>query len=286
MSIQARRGHPPLLVYCAAGTRLLTLYPYASTALINMVSSAATAETTSAPLADFFFIAGVETSQIFDHSMATNNLSSPKLNTTIEEQGQGEEDSNNVALTGVVPQGSSEAKRGSKRFSWDKRKSISSIAALEPKTPGSNRSSVTIKPTAAENARKSGDMNDADFSAALKRFAADRDSVVAEIQFTSGQVPQPNKPVRVRPKTQRFALEDMQTSQKSGIGSVRRRLSTMNPLTRSGTSRRCEFSSPFDFGPDGIPVDRDLLAEEIESQLIKTSQLLRACRNALVVTTP
>ena len=94
-------------------------------------------------------------------------------------------------------------------------------------------------------------MNEADFNAALKKFAADRDSVIAEIQFTSGQVAQPNKPVKVRPRTQRFTVEDMQTSQKNSIGSVRRRISTMNPLTRTGTSRRCESSS-FNQGSDKL----------------------------------
>ena len=83
-------------------------------------------------------------------------------------------------------------------------------------------------------------MTDDDFDSALKKFAAERDSVLTEIQVTSGQATQITKPMRIRPKTQRFALEDMQTAQKSGIGSVRRRLSTMNPLSRSGTSRRGE----------------------------------------------
>ena len=199
------------------------------------------AEPSSAPLADYFFIAGLESSRIFDHSKANGYATSFPLGlgTTIEEYSP-QQDDDDFRKKPTSVQASPDLKRNSKRFSWDKRKSISSISGLDPRTPTSNRSSVTIK-ASQENGLKSGGLSEDDFNAALKKFAADRDSVVAEIQVTSKEKSTPTpKPVKPRPKTQRFNLEEIQASQKSGIGSVRRRLSTINPLTRSSTSRRCK----------------------------------------------
>lgn len=202
--------------------------------------------TSSAPLADYFFIAGIESSRIFDSRQLFNGAvaTSPRLESTIEE-GSPEhtpiDDPQNSNADSPGP-----AQRH-KRFSWDARKSIGSIAGLDSKVSASNRSSATIRAIPQGSSSSEG-FSEEDFDQALKKFAADRDSVIAEIQFTAGQLPQPSKPAPVtrRPKTQRFTNDDLLSSPKSGMGSVKRRLSTMNPLSRSGTSRRgkCRNSRP------------------------------------------
>ncbi|KAL9084769.1 MAG: hypothetical protein Q9159_005054 [Coniocarpon cinnabarinum] len=226
------------------------------------MGGAAFTESPGAPLADYFFIAGVESSRVFDHSKAINGLAAPSsgFGPTIEESTITEEDDAvKTPVLSSVQNSPEPSKRNSKRFSWDKRKSISSISGLEPKSPASNRSSVTIKaPAPQENGTRisamSG-MSDDDFNAALKRFAADRDSILAEIQVTATErTSQPPKASKPRPRTQRLRLDEMQASQKSGIGSVRRRLSTMNSLTRQNTTRRAP--QRFSIDPNENPLKR------------------------------
>lgn len=195
----------------------------------------------SAPLADYFFIAGIESSRIFDNRSHYNGVApSPRLESTIEENSPSDTVANGRPISGADSLG---AAQRHKRFSWDARKSIGSIAGLDTKASASNRSSATIRAVQQDSADAK-PLTEEDFDEALKKFAADRDSVVAEIQFSAGQVAQPSKPAPVnrRPKTQRFTNEDLFSSPKSGMGSVKRRLSTMNPLSRSGTSRRCKYN--------------------------------------------
>ena len=206
--------------------------------MVNM--SGASANQSSVPLADYFFISGIESSRIFDVRPVSNGAAaSPALDTTIEENGNAESESGDLPTSPMSPDASSRKKR----FSWEARKSISSFTAIESKTTASNRSSATIKPV------KEGGEQDLfgglgqDFDEALKKFAADRDSVLNEISFSAGQVSQPNKPApRPKPKTQRIVNEDSQVS-RSSIGTVKRRLSTMNPLSRQSTVRRGEFDA-------------------------------------------
>lgn len=188
----------------------------------------------SAPLADYFFIAGIETDRIFDGRPLSNGWSSPSLDPTLEEPGPAEPTTPTKTLSNDSP-----AKRRSKRFSYEARKSIGSMSGLE-KGSASNRSSATIRPVKENGSTPAQEMADeGGFDEALRKFAADRDSVLAEIQFSAGQVAQPSKPPpRPRPKTQRIVTPEEGQLQKSPMGSVRRRLSTMNPLSRSSTSRR------------------------------------------------
>ncbi|KAI9717722.1 MAG: hypothetical protein M1828_007125 [Chrysothrix sp. TS-e1954] len=186
----------------------------------------------SAPLAAYFFIAGIESSRIFDSRQIRNGVAkSPLIGATIEEDGGQPGPEIDTSSGPAVGQ---DSQQHHKRFSYEPRKSVGSINGLESKVSGSNRSSATIRPVKQENGTQKG-FTEADFDDALKKFAADRDSMVAELQFAAGQVSQPNKPApRPRPKTVRITGED----NKSGIGGVRRRISTMNPLSRSNTAIR------------------------------------------------
>ncbi|KAI9671866.1 MAG: hypothetical protein M1831_003394 [Alyxoria varia] len=206
--------------------------------MVNM--SGASANQSSVPLADYFFISGIESSKIFDSRPVSNGVAaSPALDTTIEENGIAESESETLPNSPMSPDASSRKKR----FSWEARKSISSFTAIESKTTSSNRSSATIRPAKEGGEQESPAGLGQDFDEALKKFAADRDSVLNEISFSAGQTSQPNKPApRPKPKTQRIINEDSQVS-RSSIGTVKRRLSTMNPLSKQSTVRRGEYDA-------------------------------------------
>ena len=110
-------------------------------------------------------------------------------------------------------------------LSDEARMSISSLS-ISPEKRGtdSNRSSVTIKGVQV-NGTGAARLSDTDFENALKKFASQRDSFLSDLTLSAGAVV-PNKP-RPRPKTQRIVSDDSQ-GPKSGIGSIRRRISTRN----------------------------------------------------------
>jgi hypothetical protein len=176
------------------------------------------------PLADYFFIAGIESSQVFDEKLQPNGLPTsplPPVNTTIEEDEVLETDAKEPPADG--PLDSASTKRRS-RLSFEARKSISSLLGSESLT-ASNRSSATIKGLQGEP----GGLSEVDFDNALRKFASERENFLEEIHFSAGTVPQKTKPKKA--KTQRI-ISDESSTVKSGVGSIRRRLSTMNSLKR------------------------------------------------------
>jgi hypothetical protein len=183
------------------------------------------------PLADYFFIAGIESTQIFDEKLYPNGLpTSPSpapVDTTIEENEVLETDINArpKSAEGVANIDSGSTKRRS-RLSYEARKSISSLLGSESKT-ASNRSSATIKGIQGEGTANG--LSEIDFDNALRKFASERENFLEEIHFSAGTLPQLSKPKRA--KTQRIVNEDP-SAIKSGVGSIRRRLSTMNSLKR------------------------------------------------------
>lgn len=190
------------------------------------------ADSSSAPLADYFFISGIESSQVYDERSQPNvlsSLSSPlsspppvDVDETIEEDRALETDVIRPKSQEGLSNGEG-TKRKSARLSFDHRNSISTIIGPDSKQSASNRSSATIKGVQIGGSG----LSDADFEHALRKFASERDSFLEEIQFTAG-VAQQNRPSRpVRPKPQRIQHEDGGGNLRSGVGSIRRRLSTM-----------------------------------------------------------
>lgn len=145
------------------------------------------------------------------------------------------------------PKGASpkKAKRNSyqrlSNLSDEARLSITSLS-LSPERKGtdSNRSSTTIKgPQINCNGRV---LNDTDFENALRKFASQRDSFLSDLNLSAGAVV-PNRP-KARPKTQKIVNEDA-AGQKSGVGSIRRRISfrDMNSMKRqSSVKRQCRYT--------------------------------------------
>lgn len=200
-----------------------------------MASPTSPVPNTATPLADYFFICGIETSQIFDGRLSGHGfLKSPALGTTQEE------DLSPVSVLDGSPSfvngNEPSSKRQSKHLSSDVRKSIGSTNELDSRiSTKSNRSSSNLRFSHTDEISINEAQQETEFEEILRRFAADRDSVIAQIQFSAGQVTQPNKPApRPRPKTTRITGE----ADRSSIAIVKRRISTKNPPTRSNTTKR------------------------------------------------
>nr|POE52149.1 denn domain-containing protein [Quercus suber] len=188
----------------------------------------------SAPLADYFFIAGIESSQVWDEKSMP---AAPPVEDTIEEDEPLETNGHRPTTPGTPE----EAARRS-RYSFEARKSIGSLVNQgDAPVSASNRSSTTIKAPAVGG---SGLTDDA-FEEALKKFTNERDSFLEDIHVAAGAV-LPNTQKRItRPRTTRITQDENSNAISSlgkGVGSIRRRLSTMNSMKRQ-TSTMSRHSS-------------------------------------------
>lgn len=190
---------------------------------------------TSAPLADYFFIAGIESAQVYDEKLANAPPAAP-VEETIDEDRELAIDHLGSGRP-ATPGSPGDTTRRS-RYSFEARKSVGSIINVtEEKLSASNRSSTTIK---AGTIGGSG-LSDADFEEALKKFATERDSFLEDIHVSAGAVtPQTQNKRATRPKTVRITQDENSlglngSGLKSGVGSLRRRLSTMNSMKRASS---------------------------------------------------
>lgn len=180
----------------------------------------------SAPLADYFFICGIEPAQVFD--VQAMPASPAPAEVTIEED---KELDMPLPSPGVPPEPSPRISR----YSFEGRKSVGSIIYnIEPATPASTRSSVTIRQSKGEGHGLSDDA----FEEALKKFASERDSFLEDIHVSAGTVTSSTAAKRPRPRTIRISTPD-ESVLKNSVGSIRRRLSTMkrpaSVLSRAST---------------------------------------------------
>jgi hypothetical protein len=204
-------------------------------------------DTTSAPLADYFWIAGIDSlsysgSAFLPPSTNGGGPPSPSVDTTIEEGSEGE---------GAAPSQSAgastarSAARHSRTNSWNRLSKLSidarnSILALEESgTPDSNRSSVTIKAPTNGNGRDS--LTDFDFDSALIKFANQRESFLDDLSFSAG-LPAQTRPPMTNTRADRIRIEEGDilgsTARRSPLrsvgGSIRRKMSfrDMNSMKR------------------------------------------------------
>ncbi|KAL8746732.1 MAG: hypothetical protein Q9190_001290 [Brigantiaea leucoxantha] len=201
-------------------------------------------QSSSAPLADWFFITGVDSEQLRWGSSTEESIyesSQLPVEQTIEEDSLAEAED---AGAGSRPETLRHVRRSSynrlSRLSDEARLSIASIS-LSPEHRGteSNRSSVTVRGVQLNG---TGSLNDADFEKALRKFASERESFLADLTLSAGAVV-PNRP-KPRLKTQKIFGED-NTGLKASVGSIRRRISfrDMNSMKRqSSVNRQCGFS--------------------------------------------
>ena len=120
------------------------------------------------------------------------------------------------------------------RLSDDKRLSTSSIRLVERSGTDSNRSSATIK---GPEVNGTNSFNEVDFDRALRKFASERDSFLADLTLSAGAIVK-SQP-KSRPRTQKIISDDG-SNLKSGLGSIRRRISyrEMNSIKRQSSNAR------------------------------------------------
>ncbi|KAI9829047.1 MAG: hypothetical protein M1832_000070 [Thelocarpon impressellum] len=204
-------------------------------------------EPSSSPLADYFWIAGVDSLSYGQHlqvnlnsgEKVSNGLVPPPVESTIQEDRALENEDPPSASPETSPVRTPAHERPDpfrrlSRLSNEARKSIQSVSFEAPAT-SSNRSSATIRPSQLNGAGIG--IADFDFDTALKKFASERDSFLDELSFSAGTIV-PNRP-GMHPKAQRILNEDP-SGLRSGSGSVRRRISfrDLNSVKRQPSMAR------------------------------------------------
>ena len=188
-------------------------------------------DASSEPLGLWFWIAGVDSEQLTwpsadpEPEPSANGVSplpvAPTIGEdTIEEDQAAEADGAGPIASPISPKADKRSSRNWPSKKSDARLSSQSFATLEKNGTDSNRSSATIKGLQL-NGSGTG-LSDVDFERALRKFATERDSFLSDLTLGAGAVVQ-NRP-KPRPKTQRIVNEDA-TGLKSGVGSIRRRIS-------------------------------------------------------------
>lgn len=200
----------------------------------------------SAPLADYFWIAGIDSLSYDDPQTAANTngrdkspngapIPLPIADTTIEE---GSESEAGVAGDAVSGSTTRPGARHSRNNSWQRfsrqpnneRLSVHSMDTIQPTE--SNRSSITIRavPGSANNdSENTNRFGDFDFDRALMKFANERENFLDDLNFSAGTVSQKQPPMTNR--AERIKIEE------SGDANGRR-----SPFGKVGGSLRRKIS--------------------------------------------
>lgn len=221
-------------------------------------------ETSSIPLADYFWIAGIESVSYNDPSQPT---ATAPLDSTIVEDGEPDDDFTNGNKSRASARHSRQSSSNRlSRISLTDRFSIHTLDETDGNTK-SNRSSATIRPINPPNLSASNGtgsnglapdgstlMGDFDFDKALVKFAAEREVFLEDLTFSAGAKVQARAPM-VNPRAERIKAEESDSGRLSPLrsikGSIRRKMSfrDMNsvrkqPSTRVNTNRACMLT-PF-----------------------------------------
>ena len=207
-------------------------------------------ETPSIPLADFFWIAGVDGQDILDTYVrlgeAANGTNGSRSQSALSFGETIEEDQDAELEVSSILESPRPTSRHSKRTSYQRLSRLSDearipIQSLDGSLSGtsSKRSSATIRAVPSPGPRASVLMNGQDFDKALKQFATDRESFFLDLNFSAGAVTQPSKP-KPKPKTQKIIGEDVGPGLSRGLGSIRRHMSfrEMNSMRRQPSVAR------------------------------------------------
>lgn len=221
-------------------------------------------DTSSAPLADYFWIAGIDSLSYNDSLFRPQNPSdlngagppSPRVDATIEEgDSEGEGPGSPGNKENDAPKATA---RHSRTNSWnrlsklssDARNSISTLDELE--STASNRSSMTIKALPMNGNEGGGALGDFDFDKALTKFANERENFLDDLSFSAG-APVQSRPPMTNPRAERLKVEDGEMGGTPGRrspllrsvgGSIRRRISfrDMNSMKRQPSVQRTSKS--------------------------------------------
>ncbi len=201
-------------------------------------------EVSSTPLADFFWIAGLDGQDLLETYVKLGEANKAKKNGSsndiIVEDEAAEAEVSSI-LESPRPTSNQSKRNSYQRLSRLSGEAQNSIRSLDKTSSGasSTRSSATIRAVPSASPHASAVLSDVDFDKAMKKFANDRDSFFLDINFSAGAVSQPNRP-RPRPRTQRIVAEDQPPGLSRGIGSVRRHMSfrEMNSAKRQSSVAR------------------------------------------------
>jgi hypothetical protein len=229
-------------------------------------------ENSSTPLADYFWIAGIESIKYDDAPLVKEH----PVESTIAEDKEPNDGDTSAATNGQSNRGTARHSRQNSgnrfsRLSFDNRFSLQTLDDFDAGNTSSNRSSATIRPvnnldgtngTSTEgNTGASGGggglglLGDVDFDNALLKFAAEREDFLDDLTFSAGAKIQ-SRPPMVNPRMDRIKAEEGDASgRKSPLrnlgGSIRRKMSLreMHSLRKqpssarqpAGTTRACKF---------------------------------------------
>ncbi|KAH7040456.1 AEX-3 domain-containing protein [Microdochium trichocladiopsis] len=174
----------------------------------------------SAPLADYFWIAGIESISYQDFP---SSATSTQVDTVIAEDGEPEDaDEPNGLLKRAARR--SQQNAGHRLSKSSIANTIHTLDELDGNTR-SNRSSATIRPVptpAAAAASQDGllSMADFDFDKALVKFAAERENFLDDLSFSAGAKTQARPPM-VNPRTERIKADENASGRLSPLKSIR-----------------------------------------------------------------
>lgn len=211
---------------------------------------------TSAPLADYFWIAGIDSLSYGEapnpsanavRDKATNGVvTSPPVETTIAEDNEGD------AVEPISESTSRATARHSRNNSWHRLSQLSNDArnSIQSHDSGdqtkSNRSSVTFRAdqTPSVNGHR-GSLTEFDFDTVLLKFACERETFLSDLSFSAGTVLQNRPPMTS--KAERIRHDEPDTNGTNGRkspfgkvgGSIRRKMSfrDLGSLRRQPTTR-------------------------------------------------
>jgi len=177
-------------------------------------------DNSSAPLADYFWIAGIE-------SVSYNDFPVPatpsQVNTTIVEDGEPDEPSDTQPAVLDHKRSARHSRQNSNnrlsRVSMSN--SINMLEEVDGNTR-SNRSSTTIRPSQSPAGldRADGLIIDFDFDKALVKFAAERENFLEDLSFSAGAKTQ-TRPPMVNPRAERIKADENANGRMSPLKSIR-----------------------------------------------------------------
>ncbi|RAH74621.1 dDENN domain protein [Aspergillus aculeatinus CBS 121060] len=206
-------------------------------------ASSSTPEASTTPLADYFWIAGVDGTEVLetyrklgdDYRANCATSPGPAVTDTIEEDADAEE-AHDPRLDSL----SRPISMAGNRNSVQRVSTRSGDADANENGSHSNRSSMTIKGN--QSPRGSSFLGDFDFDKALWKFASERESFLSDLNVSAGAITPSTRP-RSRLRTQKIVSEEGSQSTgliRSSIGSVRRHMAfrDMNSMKRQPSIAR------------------------------------------------
>ena len=207
-------------------------------------------DSTSAPLADYFWIAGVDSLSYGHHfrlnpntgEKETNGVStsSRPLDSPIDEDHALETTRVRTPPAPILPSDTLDDDPRHSKISNESRYSIINGGLPESsRATASNRSSATIRPVPA--------LNDDDFDRALRKFTSERDSFLDELSVTAGASSSPRTNFHVKAAAARPSHKDDSNGLGSGSPNVRRHFSLrdLNSMKRQPSMARTGTFEPF-----------------------------------------